>query len=61
METAHRVPMLAQHGWDLWLATTDGQQRDITEGLKGRLTPYRGKSFAAIVDPLRMGELFKSH
>jgi integrase len=36
------------------------QQRNITEGLKGRLTPYRGKSFAAILNPARMGELMRA-
>ena len=28
--------------------------------MKARLTPYRGKSFAAIVEPLRMGELLRA-
>ena len=60
VETADRVLMLAQQVWDYWLPTADVQQRNITEGLKGRLTPYRGKSFAAIVDPLRMGELLRA-
>ena len=60
IETADRVLMLARQVWDYWLPTADVQQRNITEGLKGRLTPYRGKSFAAIVDPLRMGELLRA-
>lgn len=60
VETADRVLMLARQVWDFWLPTADVQQRNITEGLKGRLTPYRGKSFAAIVDPLRMGELLRA-
>jgi integrase len=60
VETADRVLMLARQVWDYWLPTADVQQRNITEGLKGRLTPYRGKSFAAIVDPLRMGELLRA-
>ena len=60
VETANRVLMLARQVWDYWLPTADVQQRNITEGLKGRLTPYRGKSFAAIVDPLRMGELLRA-
>ena len=58
--SADRVLMLARQVWDYWLPTADVQQRNITEGLKGRLTPYRGKSFAAIVDPLRMGELLRA-
>jgi integrase len=60
VETADRVLMLARQVWDYWLPTADVQQRNITDGLKGRLTPYRGKSFAAIVDPLRMGELLRA-
>lgn len=57
LETADRVLMLARQVWNYWLPTTSVQQRNITEGLKARLTPYRGKTFAAIVDPLRFGEL----
>ena len=60
IETADRVLMLARQVWDYWLPTADVQQRNITEGLKGRLTPYRVKSFAAIVEPLRMGELLRA-
>jgi integrase len=52
--------MLARQVWDYWLPTADVQQRNITEGLKARLTPYRGKSFAAIVEPARMGELLRA-
>lgn len=50
VETADRVLMLARQVWDYWLPTANVQQRNITEMLKGRLTPYRDKSFAAIVD-----------
>jgi len=60
LETADRALMLARQVWDYWLPTADVQQRNITEGLKGRLTPYRGKSFAAIVDPARMAELMRA-
>jgi integrase len=60
LETADRVLMLARQVWDYWLPTAEVRQRNITEGLKGRLTPYRGKSFAAIVDPARMGELLRA-
>lgn len=35
-------------------------QRNITEGLKARLTPYRGRGFAAIVEPKRFGELMRA-
>lgn len=60
LETADRALMLARQIWGYWLPTADVQQRNITEGLKARLTPYRGKSFAAIVEPLRMGELLRA-
>lgn len=60
LETADRALMLARQVWDYWLPTADVQQRNITEGLKARLTPYRGKSFAAIVEPKRFGELLRA-
>lgn len=60
LETADRALMLARQVWDYWLPTADVQQRNITEGLKTRLTPYRGKSFAAIVEPVRMGDLLRA-
>ena len=54
IETAGRVLMLARQVWDYWLPTVHVQQRNITEGSKSRLTPCRGKNFAAILDPVRM-------
>jgi len=60
VETADRVLMLARQVWKYWLPTATSTQRNITEGLKARLTPYRGKSFAAIVEPLRFGELLRA-
>ncbi len=60
IETADRVLMLARQVWDYWIPTTNAQQRNITEGLKARLTPYRKKTFAAIVDPVRFGDLLRA-
>ena len=60
VETADRVLMLARQVWEYWLPTTNAQQRNITDGLKARLTPYRGKTFAAIVDPVRFGDLLRA-
>ena len=40
VETADRVLMLARQVWDYWLPTADVQQRNITEGLKGRLKKW---------------------
>jgi integrase len=59
-ETADRALMLARQVWDYWLPMATVQQRNITEGLKARLTPYRGKNFAAIIDPVRMGGLMRA-
>jgi integrase len=61
LETADRVLMLARQICDYWLPTTGNRlQRNITEGLKSHLTPYRGKNFAAITDPIRFGELLRA-
>ena len=60
LETADRALMLARQIWDYWLPTAGVEQRNITEGLKARLKPYRGKSFAAIVEPNRFGELMRA-
>lgn len=60
LETADRALMLARQVWDYWLPTADVLQRNVTEGLKKRLTPYRGNSFAAIVEPKRFGELLRA-
>ncbi len=60
IETADRVLMLARQIWDYWLPTAKVAQGNITEGLKKRLTPYRGKTFAAIVEPVAFGELLRA-
>jgi hypothetical protein len=60
VETADRGLMLARQVYEYWLPTADTAQRNITEGLQKRLTPYRGKNFRAIVDPLRFGELLRA-
>ena len=60
LETADRALMLARQVWDYWLPTAGVEQRNITEGLKARLTPYRSKSFAAIVKPKRFGDLMRA-
>ena len=60
VETADRGLMLARQVYDFWLPTAPKEQRNITEGLKKRLTPYRGSKFPAIVEPKRFGELLRS-
>lgn len=52
--------MPARQVWRYWLPAASNTQRDITEGLKSRLTPYQGKNFAAIVEPQRFGELLRA-
>lgn len=59
IETADRGLMLARQVWRYAVAT--GRVRsDITADLKGALTPYRGKHFAAIIDPQKLGVLLKA-
>lgn len=60
VETADRGLMLARQVYEYWLPTASKEQRNITEGLQRRLTPYRGTCFPAIVDPRRFGELLRS-
>lgn len=60
VETADRGLMLARQVFDYWLPAAEKAQRNITEGLKKRLTPYRGLNFPAIVDPQRFGELLRA-
>lgn len=57
IETAHRVLDIAKQVWDYWLPSAQVQQRNITEGLKARLKTYRGKNFAAVLEPKRLGEM----
>ena len=47
--------LVARQVGDYWLPTADVQQRNIIEGLKKRLSPCRGNSFAAIVEPKLFG------
>jgi integrase len=60
VETAHRVLDISRQVWEYWLPTAEVEQRNITEGLKARLQPYRGKHFAAILDPKRVGEMMRA-
>ena len=60
LETADRALMLARQVWEYWLPTAGVANRNITEGLKARLTPYRSKTFAAIVEPKRFGDLMRA-
>ena len=59
VETADRGLMLARQVWRYAVATGRAE-RDVTADLKGALTPYRGKHFAAITDPVKLGELLRA-
>lgn len=59
METADRGLMVARQVWRYGVAT-GRVERDITGDLKGALSPYRGKHFAAITDPEKLGELLRA-
>jgi integrase len=59
VETADRGLMLARQVWRYGVAT-GRVSRDITADLKGALSPYRGKHFAAITDPAQFGDLLRA-
>lgn len=59
VETADRGLMLARQVWRYGVAT-GRVGRDITADLKGALSPYRGRHFAAITDPVKFGELLRA-
>ncbi|MDI1238668.1 MAG: integrase arm-type DNA-binding domain-containing protein [Polaromonas sp.] len=59
IETADRGLMLARQVWRYGVAT-GRVDRDITSDLKGALSPYRGKHFAAITDPVKLGEMLRA-
>lgn len=59
VETADRGLMLARQVWRYGVAT-GRVQRDITIDLKGALSPYRGKHFAAITDPAQFAILLRA-
>ena len=59
IETADRGLMLCRQVWRYGVAT-GRVSRDITADLKGALTPYRGRHFAAITEPVKLGELLRA-
>ncbi len=59
VETADRGLMLCRQIWRYGVAT-GRVDRDIAADLKGALTPYRGKHFAAITDPVKLGDLLRA-
>lgn len=59
VETANRDLDLAKQVWRYGVST-GRVNRDMTADLKGALSPYRGKHFAAITEPVRLGELLRA-
>lgn len=59
LETANRGLSVASLIWRYGVAT-GRVDHDIAADLKGALTPFRGKHFAAITDPKKLGELLRA-
>lgn len=59
LETAARGLMLARQVWRYGVAT-GRVSRDITADLNGALSPHRSKHFAAITDPVKLGDLMRA-
>jgi hypothetical protein len=58
VETAHRVLDITRQVCEYWLPAAEMGQRNITDGLKARLQPYRGK-LSSHSQPKRLGEMFE--
>ncbi len=58
LDVAHRVLTTARAVWRYGVATARAP-RDITGDIAGALTPHHGKHFAAITDPIKLGELIR--
>lgn len=58
LDVAHRVLTTAGQVWRYAVATGRAQ-RDVSADIKGALKPHHGKHFAAITDPLKLGELIR--
>lgn len=58
LDVAHRVLMTARAVWRYAVATARAP-REITGDLKGALTPHKKRHFAAITDPVKLGELIR--
>jgi integrase len=58
LDVAHRVLTTAGQVWRYAVATGRAKL-DISTDIKGALKPHHGKHFAAITDPLKLGELIR--
>jgi integrase len=59
LDVAHRVLSTAGQVWRYAVATARAK-RDITGDLKGALTPHKSKHFAAITEPVVLGQLIQA-
>ncbi len=59
LDVAHRVLTTAGQVWRY--AVASGRcQRDVSADIRGALKPHHGKHFAAITDPVKLGELIRA-
>ena len=58
LDVAHRVLGTAGQVWRYAVATGRAA-RDVTPDIRGALKPHRGKHFAAITDPVKVGALIR--
>ena len=59
LDVAHRVLTTAGQVWRYAVATARAK-RDVTPDIRGALKPHRGKHFAAITDPVKVGGLIRA-
>ena len=59
LDVAHRVLTTAGQVWRYAVATARAK-RDVTPDIRGALKPHRGKHFAAITEPVKLGGLIRS-
>jgi len=58
LDVAHRVLTTAGQVWR-YAVSTGRATRDISADIRGALKPHHGKHFAAITDPVKLGELIR--
>lgn len=58
LDVAHRVQTTAGQVWRYAVATARAP-RDISADIRGALKPHHGKHFAAITEPVKLGELIR--
>ena len=59
LDVAHRVLTTSGQVWRYAVATARAK-RDVTPDIRGALKPHRGKHFAAITEPVKLGGLIRA-